>query len=537
MKKLTILIIILLFAFIFESNSQNLVPNSDFESGLTPWITPGPVNDRNAYLFAQGETTIEDDPINLTLNGIGCYVNTFDTLSLSVPDNHFGTQSAFNGSQYAGLWADYLKKGCSDADGTSNHGLIGIEFTSPLLKCIKYIVSFRVSKMDNSTKNPEFEVIIAKELNNNNKPKKDKKIYEGETSNQNEWQTISFEYQPEEEGYKYLFIKTNNKGSSAYFSGFYLDDVFVGDKCEVDFPCSRTKGCFYPTISNVINQTSAFEVDNIGNAETIALTINDLAGNLVFSKSLACPNGISGPVYWLGGWNDIAIGYYQYSFTLLNDCGSKYFSGILYKGENFTGTRNDFVCTTGALAIPLPCCQQDLYIQNVQLSDTHEIKVLNNIIIGPNVTIKANSSILFQAGNEITGTPEINDEAGAEYEMKIEACPPMRMAGSGSGADESTEASSLTELFIDEPEAKEIEEKVTSAFSLHPNPNNGTFTLTLPDVNAPHDIIIYDLLGNVIYHSKTIDNQRIDISTQPKGVYFVKVSSGNEVWVRKVVHQ
>lgn len=72
-------------------------------------------------------------------------------------------------------------------------------------------------------------------------------------------------------------------------------------------------------------------------------------------------------------------------------------------------------------------------------------------------------------------------------------------------------------------------------FIIYPNPCDGIFTLTSLSGNQPLTISIYNFLGEVILQS-TINNQQstIDISKQPKGIYFVGIQTKNELWVRKV---
>lgn len=59
---------------------------------------------------------------------------------------------------------------------------------------------------------------------------------------------------------------------------------------------------------------------------------------------------------------------------------------------------------------------------------------------------------------------------------------------------------------------------------LYPNPNNGTFTITLQNVNEPAQVEIYDVLGEEIYQAKiNSNNTKIDLGSQPEGVYFYRV--------------
>jgi hypothetical protein len=73
---------------------------------------------------------------------------------------------------------------------------------------------------------------------------------------------------------------------------------------------------------------------------------------------------------------------------------------------------------------------------------------------------------------------------------------------------------------------------------LYPNPNNGSFTLALQNVNAPAQVEIYNMLGESIYKTKlNPTNTVLSLSGQPSGVYFYRViqETGDLVGSGKVV--
>jgi len=81
--------------------------------------------------------------------------------------------------------------------------------------------------------------------------------------------------------------------------------------------------------------------------------------------------------------------------------------------------------------------------------------------------------------------------------------------------------------------------ELMESFDVYPNPANGSFTVSFTSV-APvtAQIALIDMQGHAVYqhtvtnvtsHTETID------SRLPQGIYFLRVNSGNEVLVRKVV--
>lgn len=91
--------------------------------------------------------------------------------------------------------------------------------------------------------------------------------------------------------------------------------------------------------------------------------------------------------------------------------------------------------------------------------------------------------------------------------------------------------------------------------TIYPNPNKGIFILKIETEQiSDFTIEIFDIIGRLIYQSKiTIPQseikgsktqlkikqhkEEIDISSHSKGIYFVKVISGDEVFVDKIVYQ
>ncbi len=67
-----------------------------------------------------------------------------------------------------------------------------------------------------------------------------------------------------------------------------------------------------------------------------------------------------------------------------------------------------------------------------------------------------------------------------------------------------------------------------------PNPTSGTIEIMLPKNNATVDV--YNMIGEKVVSSSTTSNMmNVDISTQPNGVYFVKVTSNGEVTTKKIM--
>jgi plastocyanin len=79
-------------------------------------------------------------------------------------------------------------------------------------------------------------------------------------------------------------------------------------------------------------------------------------------------------------------------------------------------------------------------------------------------------------------------------------------------------------------------------FSIYPNPSRGKFKVEInnPQYTKNYELEIYDLLGNKIFTTSQPKQQnsiQIDLSGFTKGIYFVRLYDGEEIFDRKVVIQ
>ncbi len=75
---------------------------------------------------------------------------------------------------------------------------------------------------------------------------------------------------------------------------------------------------------------------------------------------------------------------------------------------------------------------------------------------------------------------------------------------------------------------------VNKSYMVYPNPTEGNFTIEANDLQW---IEVYNINGQNIYSIKKINNNKtsIDLSKEPKGIYFVKIKSNTETVIEKIV--
>lgn len=82
-----------------------------------------------------------------------------------------------------------------------------------------------------------------------------------------------------------------------------------------------------------------------------------------------------------------------------------------------------------------------------------------------------------------------------------------------------------------------IKENITSKFTLHPNPSSGKFSIQFNEPVIEGKICVYNVLGECVIPPPPFKNgeSEIDLSTKPKGIYFVEMNYDDKKEVRKVV--
>jgi len=84
-----------------------------------------------------------------------------------------------------------------------------------------------------------------------------------------------------------------------------------------------------------------------------------------------------------------------------------------------------------------------------------------------------------------------------------------------------------------------LNQDLSGSFTLSPNPTDGRFRIAIADgISAPVGIEVINLFGNIIFENKALTTKtEIDLSVFPKGMYFVRVKAGAEVFSTKLIIQ
>ena len=74
----------------------------------------------------------------------------------------------------------------------------------------------------------------------------------------------------------------------------------------------------------------------------------------------------------------------------------------------------------------------------------------------------------------------------------------------------------------------------SSNINIYPNPTSAIINVLVASTENT-EIVVLNMVGEVVYNNNHVLNvNKIDISNQANGVYFVKVKSGNQVITKKI---
>ncbi|OYT12686.1 MAG: hypothetical protein B6I19_09100 [Bacteroidetes bacterium 4572_114] len=71
--------------------------------------------------------------------------------------------------------------------------------------------------------------------------------------------------------------------------------------------------------------------------------------------------------------------------------------------------------------------------------------------------------------------------------------------------------------------------------NIYPNPSKGIFNITGKSLNQDIEVVVFNTHGQVVYQQKPIQSNKIDLSDQPRGIYFIKFITGTSLKIEKVV--
>ena len=258
------------------------------------------------------------------------------------------------------------------------------------------------------------------------------------------------------------------------------------------------------------------------NQETdLTLTIEILAdGQLSFFKKVSSENNYDKLYFYIdnvekGNWSgDVSWSKESYNVTT----GTHTFTWSYKK---------DYSMSNGA-----DCA----WIDDIQLPSNNVVMAIeavtnlqaeidgNTVALTWDGTTDATSYIIRRNGEEIAnqGSTSYNDivEDGV-YTYSVVA------------KDSNGHSSAAAFLTVNVGDYDAVEETLMEGFAIYPNPASGM--LNINGGNAEYDYMLFNGMGQSVASGKTQGTAQINVSGMTKGVYFLRLTSGTQVRVEKVV--
>jgi hypothetical protein len=80
-----------------------------------------------------------------------------------------------------------------------------------------------------------------------------------------------------------------------------------------------------------------------------------------------------------------------------------------------------------------------------------------------------------------------------------------------------------------------INNQMLNGLSVYPNPSTGIFNISVSNLDQDINYVIVNTRGQEILEAKLLQTQEIDLSTAPKGIYFIKFMNNEVLRIEKVV--
>ena len=72
-------------------------------------------------------------------------------------------------------------------------------------------------------------------------------------------------------------------------------------------------------------------------------------------------------------------------------------------------------------------------------------------------------------------------------------------------------------------------------YTIHPNPNNGSFTIKTNSLESIEKLEVVNLLGQVVYTVQYPNEKTITLPTGAKGAFFVRIITQRESITKKII--
>ena len=350
-----------------------------------------------------------------------------------------------------------------------------------------------------------------------------------------------------------------------YVVGAQIINFGAADQTGVSMDADYTAFTSQSTAATIVSQDTLI----MESTETPGLTAGMYTGNYLVTSAEELPTApefannsgvrefeISAPVATANTDNPTyyaldGIGVYTQN-TLVGSLGTNSFTGAedglvlatQYRIKNaaeISGIRVMLATGTVAGTDQLVCSIKDTatFFQNdmTPLHQTQLVSITTNDINAGFIDVFFDGPITLNAGAYYAAA-ELYSNAGANT-VRVSDDQTVAQPGDASmiyipGDQIYTNGEALGIRLIMGENLLNVAENTLEGVSVYPNPSTGEFTIS-NDNNVEATIVVYDLVGKVVYTAETSTSASVNLSSAGAGTYVVKVSSAAGNYTEKVV--
>jgi hypothetical protein len=143
-------------------------------------------------------------------------------------------------------------------------------------------------------------------------------------------------------------------------------------------------------------------------------------------------------------------------------------------------------------------------------------------------TLKFDAEGVYHAGTEIVMTNGFTALSGSRFRAYIEGC----------STDYSARLAPVERPVVTYKVARQVQEAILKEGYIYPNPGNGLFKIKLSELSeGTVEIINQNGRKLLLKKFKDLEEMDINIKSELPGIYFVKVTSGDKVFKKKIVKE